>query len=213
MTQVYFANNFFSGNFGGPQFEAVCGSCQRVFQTGLPVSFSGDSNLSLQDNVTICPACSSPAKLESGTFEFIEATVETLKGANLTRQQIRRFSHKLAKTDDLRNLEFASRFINPALAKATNAAIQQEDANNAIEVVRKVAKICFLVTSAALALGAGVITADDIRDRYMAGELFEKFPETDSDNIEENFDEETNQERQDQGSDKPPWGDKGATEV
>ncbi|WP_134012626.1 hypothetical protein [Litoreibacter halocynthiae] len=160
-----------------------------------------------------CQKCGQLLRVKDAYYEFRERVVETLSQAKITRQQARRFALKADKYTDISTLEFQSQFINPAFAELTRAAKSEKDTKTAIEIIKDVAKICVLIAGTAAAVGGGLITADDVWDRYQKDELFEPHPETPLDQVKDSFQEKTEEESNHSEQQEIPRSGESGTEV
>ena len=222
MANVYIGQNYFDIEPGtGTPFEAHC-PVHGSFTAWVPLNLAG-SYVSMSQNIAPCPKCKIAAPIEDGFFDFAEKAFETLKPAGLTRQQVRRYALKASKASSLDDLIFQSRFINEALSEITKEAKQQPNPRSAVQSVTEIAKMILLVFGSAAAFGAGLITFDDVWDRYQKGEFFENHIEDDEstqksppsrlDDIEDRLNPDARKKTEDQHDSQKPWGDSSSEEI
>ncbi|MCG6112910.1 MAG: hypothetical protein MEQ74_12100 [Paracoccus sp.] len=124
-----------TGGTGVPVF-AECPNCGPTIALapGMP------GRIVLQDVLLECQGCGAGAEPVPGKYTFEVSVFPMLAAARLTRQQARRFLHKVEKTKSLDSLAENSAQINPALANAVNAAKKDSDPLSALR------KICRIVS-------------------------------------------------------------------
>lgn len=125
-------------------------------------------NITLEDCLLKCQKCGGPASPLPGRYSFEISLFPMLASAGLTRQQVRRFEHKVEKAKNLASLEAASATINPALGAAVREARKQADPWSS---VRKLVKWVKAITNAALWTAGAALTVDGALKLYD-----EKFP-------------------------------------
>lgn len=169
----------FVGNLGGagPDYPAICQNCGNNFFTKLPFQSASKNRRINFENVSVsCPNCGEAARIIDGTYDFFIKTYETLKDANLTKKQLQRFERKVKKNKDPASLEVSASAINPVLGRAVAAASKEANPKGAIQVVTKLAWIIGMAGGGFLGAMEGVVTADELYDRWRDGELFESRP-------------------------------------
>lgn len=178
----------------GTRLPARCAYCGP---TEISVPFTGMSSLILADTSHECLKCGRQIRVDSAFYQFFSQTVDILKDAKLTRQQVRRFERATKKDPEASILVETAGRINPQLAEATKLAQKQPNPKSAIATIIAISKIVLALGSSITAFGAGVITADEVWDRWNKGELFENHSSPSSEQVQKGLDEKASDKGRD----------------
>lgn len=140
--------------------------CEKCGPSAASIPFQNVENLRLKDVAVTCAKCGNLVKVADASYNFKQVAFNLLYDAGITRQQARRFQRLVAKSEDLDWIVKKSGLINPKLEQVAQIAKKEKEPSSAFKLLAQIA--VFVAGSAAFTLAA-----DDLRDRWLAGELFQ----------------------------------------
>jgi len=78
-----------------PDMPAFCGNCGLVFNSGF--FFENCINISLQGNNVSCPSCGSMTSIPDGLYNFIDSSIELLKGPEITIYRLKELKNIISE--------------------------------------------------------------------------------------------------------------------